>query len=186
MESGSKVKLPNIREAEGGGRGDGREKFQAKNWKNFSKKELQKLSQLERSKYLAYESAPKDCVEAMSAARKRLKELKKEKKMREQPKPMEEVVEEDKHTKLIGQLKAAEARNRLRLMRLRYNNNRASEVNHLISCQPTALKAVRLQSLVPPYTEKIHIRDLLGKNERGRINALLEDETGLETSRILS
>jgi len=35
----------------------------------------------------------------------------------------------------------------------------------LISCQPTALKAVRLQSLVPPSPEKLYIRDLLVKNE---------------------
>lgn len=35
----------------------------------------------------------------------------------------------------------------------------------MISCQPTALKAVRLQSLVPPNSEKIYIRDLLVKNE---------------------
>lgn len=52
-ESGSKVKLPNIREAEGAGGGEGREKFHAKNWKALSKKEVQKLSQLERSKYTA-------------------------------------------------------------------------------------------------------------------------------------
>ncbi|XP_015750257.1 PREDICTED: uncharacterized protein LOC107330123 [Acropora digitifera] len=82
--------------------------------------------------------------------------------------------------------RAAEARNRIRLTRLRYQNNRRSEVNHLISCQPTALKAVRLQSLVPPSQEKIHIRDLLVKNERCRVNSLLEDETGLETARILT
>lgn len=50
-------------------------------------------------------------------------------------------------------------------MRLRYQNNRSSEVTHLISCQPTALKAVRLQSLVPPNPDKIYIRDLLVKNE---------------------
>ena len=41
----------------------------------------------------------------------------------------------------------------------------SSEVTHLISCQPTALKAVRLQSLVPPSPDKIYIRDLLVKNE---------------------
>ena len=35
----------------------------------------------------------------------------------------------------------------------------------MISCQPTALKAVRLQSLVPPSPEKLYIRDLLVKNE---------------------
>ncbi|KXJ12396.1 protein LKAAEAR1 [Exaiptasia diaphana] len=186
MESESAVKLPKIPDPKPGGRQSPREKFQAKNWKSLSKKEVQKLSPLERSKYLAYESPSKECGESMAAARKRLKERKKEKNLQERPRPIEDQLEEDRHINLIGQLKAAEARNRLRLMRLRYDNNRASEVNHLISCQPTALKAVRLQSLVPPYTDKICIRDLLGKSERGRVNELLEDEIGLETERILS
>ena len=46
-----------------------------------------------------------------------------------------------------------------------FNIFQSSEVTHLISCQPTALKAVRLQSLVPPNPDKIYIRDLLVKNE---------------------
>lgn len=185
MESSTNVKLPKI-ENKGAKKTEPGERFQAKNWKLLGKKEIQKLSTQERSRYLAYESPPKDCSEAMSAARKRLKDLKKAKKRLEKPPPLDEVAEIDKHTRLIGQLKAAEARNRIRLMRLRYQNNRASEVNHLISCQPTALKSVRLQSLVPPYADKICIRDVLGKNERCRVNALLEDETGLETARLLT
>jgi hypothetical protein len=38
-------------------------------------------------------------------------------------------------------------------------------MNNLIACQPSAIKAVRLQCLVPPHPEKIVIRDLLGKDE---------------------
>ena len=38
-------------------------------------------------------------------------------------------------------------------------------MNNLIACQPSAIKAVRLQCLVPPHPEKIFIRDLLGKDE---------------------
>lgn len=180
--SSSSAKLPKIEEksirAE--------ERFQARNWKILSKKEIQKLPPQQRSKYLAYEPAPKECGEAMAAARKRLKDLDKSRRIQQKPPPLEEVVETEKHTKIMGQLKATEARNRIRLTRLRYQNNRRSEVNHLISCQPTALKAVRLQSLVPPSPDKIYIRDLLLKNERCRVNGLLEDETGLETARILT
>ncbi|XP_074608256.1 uncharacterized protein LOC141860913 [Acropora palmata] len=181
-ESSSKVKFPDIEKTNG----RGGEKFQARNWKVLSKKDIQKLPPQQRSKYMAYEPAAKECNEAMSAARKRLKDLEKSRRMHQKPPPFEEVVENERHIKIIGQLKAAEARNRIRLTRLRYQNNRRSEVNHLISCQPTALKAVRLQSLVPPSQEKIHIRDLLVKNERCRVNSLLEDETGLETARILT
>ncbi|KAJ7370499.1 hypothetical protein OS493_032065 [Desmophyllum pertusum] len=185
-KSSSSVKLPNIEKKSPGGGDDDSERFHAKNWKALSKKEIQKLPPQQRSKYLAYEPASKECGEAMSAARKRLKEQDKSTRKQQKPPPIEEVVESDKHTKIIGQLKAAEARNRIRLMRLRYQNNRSSEVTHLISCQPTALKAVRLQSLVPPSPDKIYIRDLLVKNERYRVNSLLEDETGLETARILT
>ncbi|XP_027050633.1 protein LKAAEAR1-like [Pocillopora damicornis] len=185
-KSSSSVKLPNIEKKSSGGDDQPREKFHATNWKSLSKKEIQKLPPQQRSKYLAYEPAPKECNEAMSAARKRLKEMDKSKRKQQKPPPYEEVVEGERHTKIIGQLKAAEARNRIRLMRLRYQNNRSSEVNHLIGCQPTALKAVRLQSLVPPSPDKIYIRDLLVKNERYRVNSLLEDETGLETARLLT
>ncbi|KAL9961476.1 hypothetical protein ACROYT_G030422 [Oculina patagonica] len=185
-KSSSSVKLPNIEKKSSAGGNDGRERFHAKNWKALSKKEIQKLPPQQKSKYLAYEPAPKECSEAMSAARKRLKDLDKSRRKQQKPAPIEEVVENEKHTKIIGQLKAAEARNRIRLMRLRYQNNRSSEVTHLISCQPTALKAVRLQSLVPPSPDKIYIRDLLVKNERYRVNSLLEDETGLETARLLT
>lgn len=49
--------------------------------------------------------------------------------------------------------RAAEARNRIRIMRLRYQANKAQEISHLISCQPSALNAVRLQALLPTKTE---------------------------------
>ena len=48
---------------------------------------------------------------------------------RNKPATEEEVSEKDKHEKLIGQLKAAEARNRIRIMRLRYESNRVNTVS---------------------------------------------------------
>ncbi|WAR16258.1 LKAM1-like protein [Mya arenaria] len=96
----------------------------------------------------------------------------------------EQIVEREKHEKLIGQLKAAEARNRLRIMRLRYQSSRAQEIGHLIACQPTALKAVRLQALVPSYPNEKDRGDSLEKLDRERIEALLEDNKGLLINRI--
>jgi len=167
---------------------DDDEKFTPRNWKQLSKKDVQKLDTIERSRYLAYEPPEKAVADSIAAARKRLHELKKScKQSRHQMNnQMTEEREKERHTKLIGQLKAAEGRNRIRLMRIRYENNKASEINHLISCQPSALRAVRLQSLVPPRPEQIRIRDLLGKDERQRVDALLEDSIGVETGRILS
>jgi len=59
--------------------------------------------------------------------------------------------------------RAAEARNRIRIMRLRYQANRGQEINHLISCQPSALQAVRLQALVPAKSELQEENDTLEK-----------------------
>ena len=47
--SSSKVKFPNIEKTNG----RGGEKFQARNWKVLSKKDIQKLPPQQRSKYMA-------------------------------------------------------------------------------------------------------------------------------------
>ncbi|XP_067665487.1 protein LKAAEAR1-like isoform X1 [Haliotis asinina] len=155
-----------------------------RNRKKLSPFELKKLSPQERSRYLAYEEPPKHVSEAVSATNKRLVELKKAR-IRECAPPSEKEVEEKiKHDNLIGQLKAAESRNRLRIMRLRYQANRAQEISHLIACQPVALKAVRLQALLPPYPDTKDRGDRLDKLDRERVEQLLEDTEGLQTNRI--
>ena len=53
-KSSSTVKLPNIENKSAREGGDNeRERFQAKNWKVLSKKEIQKLPPQQKSKYLA-------------------------------------------------------------------------------------------------------------------------------------
>lgn len=59
--------------------------------------------------------------------------------------------------------RAAEARNRIRIMRLRYQATKAQEISHLISCQPSALKAVRLQALLPIKHDQNGKGDVLDK-----------------------
>jgi len=170
-------KLPPIKgDDDGGGRFTNRKKIPAH--------ELRKLAPQQRSRYLAYEEPSKDCEEAMKASMKRLIDLKKRYERQFNPISKDEEEEHDKHAKLIGQLKAAEARNRLRIMRLRYQANRAQEIHHLISCQPVALKAVRLQALVPPYSELKDTGDRLDKFDRKQVEDLLEDTHGLITNRI--
>eukprot|EP00794_Sanderia_malayensis_P012254 gene12254-13516_t len=154
--------------------------------KQLSKKEIQRLNPLERSRYLAYEEPAKDVLRGIEASRKRIAEAKQEMKRLYAPIPIEDALETEKHEQLIGQLKAAEARNRARLLRLHYQRNRGQEVSHLISCQPTAIKAMRLQTLLPPYPKKVEVRDMLGKDERIRVESLLADEIGLETERKLT
>ncbi|CAI9582556.1 unnamed protein product, partial [Staurois parvus] len=62
-------------------------------------------------------------------------------------------LEQERQAKVVGQLKAAEARNRIRLMRFRFQCMRAQELNNLISCQPTARDAIRLEVFLPPRTQ---------------------------------
>jgi len=142
------------------------------------------LNPVQKSRYNAYEEPSKDVVERLANTKKRLVDEKKERE-KQNPKPTkEELVEKDQHAKLIGQLKAAEARNRIRIMRLRYQANKAQEINHLISCQPSAMKAVRLQALVPSKSDITEKNDTLEKLARDQVEALLNDETNLITQRI--
>jgi len=154
------------------------------NRKKIPPAELKKLAPQQRSRYLAYEEPPKDVSDAQTATVKRLIDQRKRHQKQFEPLSREEEEERDKHAKLIGQLKAAEARNRLRIMRLRYQANRAQEISHLIACQPVALKAVRLQALVPPYLEMKDKGDKLDKFDRKRVEDLLEDSKGLIVNRV--
>ncbi|XP_041481645.1 protein LKAAEAR1-like isoform X1 [Lytechinus variegatus] len=159
--------------------------FKYQNRKKLSQRELNAMHPTQRSKYLAYEDPPKEATEAIASSKKRVQD--KSKKHLEDSRRENEVdIEKDKHNQLIGQLKAAEARNRLRVMRLRYQANRAQEVKHLISCQPSAIKAVRLQAMVPHIPDKNSPSDSLDKLERTRVETLLEDERGLTIDRDLS
>ncbi|XP_057308917.1 uncharacterized protein LOC130647171 [Hydractinia symbiolongicarpus] len=161
------------------------EKFQARNWKQLSKKELQKLTPIQRSRYLAYEASSNPG--GVKASRVRLQDAYKTKKALDVESEIAQVENEErlKQEKILGQLRASEARNRVKCLRMQYNNERAVEINRLISTQPTAIKAVRLQSLLPPIPNKIKFRDVVIKEQRMRIEALMEDELNIETGRIL-
>ncbi|XP_025092540.1 protein LKAAEAR1-like [Pomacea canaliculata] len=161
----------------------GDEKFRPQNRKKINPNDLKKLTPLQRSRYMAYEDPPKHVQEAQMQTKKRLLELRKQQSRNSTTRPLEEEAEWHKHIRLIGQLKAAEARNRLRIMRLRYQANKAQEIGHLIACQPVALKAVRLQALLPHCPEKKSRPDDLTKSERHRVESLVEDGAGLLTNR---
>lgn len=160
------------------------DKLKARNRKKLEERDLRKMAPQQRSRYLAYEEPSKDVQESQASCQKRLQERKKRLAIANAPPTEEERSEKDKHEKLIGQLKAAEARNRLRIMRLRYQSSRAQEISHLIACQPTALKAVRLQALIPAYPDTKDKGDTLDKLDRERVEGLLEDSEGLLVNRI--
>ncbi|XP_051832789.1 protein LKAAEAR1 isoform X2 [Antechinus flavipes] len=82
----------------------------------------------------------------------------------------------EQQKRLIGVLKASEARNRIRALRLRYTRMRAEEIKHLISRQKTARAAIRLELFLPPHLNPTKIPDCLDRRERHRVEAILEEK----------
>ena len=78
---------------------------------------------------------------------------------------------------MIGQLKAAEARNRLKTMKTKYFHYRAEDVAHLITTQPTALSAVKLECLLPAREEELNFKDPLNRLKRRRVEHIMDDPT---------
>ncbi|XP_064420285.1 protein LKAAEAR1 [Latimeria chalumnae] len=154
-----------------------KEKFVPKNWKTFTAAELKKLNPQQRAKYVAYEEPNKEVAATMLTCLKRLKDQEYESKKYRQAIDEEALLQRKDQEKLIGQLKAAEARNRLRLMRMRFQALRAQEINHLIACQPTARKAVRLEAFLPPQLDMQNPGDTIDKLERQRIEQILGEDS---------
>ncbi len=84
--------------------------------------------------------------------------------------------EKERHERLIGQLKAAEAANRTRILKLRYYNLKKDEIENLIESQSTALNAVRLEAFLPASKDdKFMGKKNLNQIERRRLEALIDD-----------
>lgn len=84
--------------------------------------------------------------------------------------------ERERHERLIGQLKAAEARNRTRIMKMRYFHSKQDEIDHLIDSQPTATKAVRLEAFLPPVKQdKVKVDSTMTPIQRRRLERLIDD-----------
>jgi hypothetical protein len=89
--------------------------------------------------------------------------------------------EKEKHDRLIGQLKAAEARNRTRLLHMRYINLKEDETEHLVDLQPSALKAVRLEAFLPNLKpKKSEFNDTLNPIQKRRLEAILDGALYIE------
>lgn len=141
----------------------GKDRFQARNWKELTAKELKRLAPQALSRFMAYEPPSKEMLSAKEACVKRVREFRK---CREREVCVQsDSVAMSRHRELIGELKAAEARSRLRDARIRYESNQVREVNHLITCQPTTCEAVRFEAFVPPEPEPVPPRDPMKKAE---------------------
>ena len=159
--------------------------FVAQNWKHLSAKELEKLSPIERSRYFAYEPSPH--AASIKTAQQRLHQdmaITKEKQNRSnlQKAQAHENLERNRQ---LGLVKATEAGQRTRNLRDTYIANRASEIRHLVSTQQTALKATRLQTLLPCENVKVNLVDEMSAKRRMRIEELIEEDLVASTGRIL-
>uniref|UniRef100_A0A8D2JJW2 LKAAEAR motif containing 1 n=1 Tax=Sciurus vulgaris TaxID=55149 RepID=A0A8D2JJW2_SCIVU len=81
----------------------------------------------------------------------------------------------ERWNRLLGVLKAAEARGRVRALRLRYTRMRAEEIALLIQRQGSARAAIRLETLLPPQLKPTRIPDPLDRQERRRVETILEE-----------
>ncbi|KAK2503785.1 hypothetical protein MC885_005776 [Smutsia gigantea] len=77
---------------------------------------------------------------------------------------------------LLGVLKAAEARGRVRALRLRYSRLRAEEISVLILRQKSARAAIRLELFLAQQLKPTRIPDPLDRQERRRVETILEEK----------
>ncbi|XP_054835169.1 protein LKAAEAR1 [Eublepharis macularius] len=126
-----------------------------------------KMSPEQKRRFLAFADPSEPKVKAMLST----VVLKDQKAVEEQEKVTEQ-------KRLVGILKAAEARNRLRNSRLQYQNLRAQEIHFLISFQRTTKGAVRLEVFLPPRKNLAKLSDCMNTVQRRRIEEILEDENG--------
>ncbi|KAL2103513.1 hypothetical protein ACEWY4_000381 [Coilia grayii] len=154
--------------------------------------DLKKMCPQQRARCQAYLEPSKEAQRSMSLAKQRVcATIAKEKSLQNDNTTGDMKKRQDS---LIGQLKAAEARNRIRQMRLNYHNFRAEsplflanlqaqEINVMISSQTTAQGALRVELLLPASESKMKTSDSLGKLQRRRVEEILDDERGLTLNR---
>eukprot|EP00128_Syssomonas_multiformis_P013774 Colp12_sorted_trinity150504_noHs@8089 len=135
--------------------------------------QLRKLTLVERARYLAYEPAPVRAQDAANKAAKRihteLAELKKSERRKV------DVKKEQAARELRGWEEAAKAEARILLRLQKFQEVRERELQHLIASQPTALKAVKLESLVPLLPPpKITYSAVMTERERIRAREIVE------------
>lgn len=166
----------------GKGTGSFKENPAAKFSRSSTDVDLKKMTPMQRARYLAYEKPSKEVEMSVLSTRNRLKEDART--LQAAPRVIHDA-EQMRQAKVVGQLKAAEARNRVRVLRLRYQSLKSHEINHLISSQPTARDAIRLQIFLPPQQDIRYPPDPLGRVERERVETILMDDSGLTFKRTI-
>ncbi|XP_014668613.1 PREDICTED: uncharacterized protein LOC106809890 [Priapulus caudatus] len=164
-----------------------KEKYVAKNWKQCTPAEFLRMTNLQKGRYLAYEEPPKHVSEARAQSLSRVKNWKKINVTEEIEMPSVDLGTRF-HMHLSeeeAKQRAIEAGRRLVNARSRYIACKSQDISQLISSQPTVLKAIRLESLLPPHPQSSCPPTLLTLAQQARVEELLEDTQGLTTNRQL-
>ncbi|KAF7695988.1 protein LKAAEAR1-like isoform X2 [Silurus meridionalis] len=149
--------------------------------KRRSKKsvDLKRMCPQQKARILAYAEPSKEVRAWMAASQQRIhSRLAHEKEKVSRENPLQDMESKLHNDTLTGQLKAAEARNRIRQMRLKCHNLKMQEINLMISSQACVQSAVRLELLLTNEKQRNHA-DSLDQLQRQRVEEILEDEKGL-------
>eukprot|EP01137_Pigoraptor_chileana_P021540 Opistho-2@85419 len=174
MASSMSVKLPAISSSgKGQGSGEYNGTFVPKAYQNMTPYKLKRMTPIERSKYLAYQPPETTIAEAVAASSRRVAQQANatEKARCEALVRKQKQKDLDRQTGLFG---AQLAKERVQMTRHLAGELASCELEQLIASQPTSLKAVKLQILVPPRPKEIALSKLVSEKERLRIQDLLE------------
>ncbi|XP_034168091.2 protein LKAAEAR1-like [Pangasianodon hypophthalmus] len=141
--------------------------------------DLKRMCPQQKARSLAYAEPSKEVQAWMAASHQRvLSRLAHEREKAWEKNPFQDLDSKLRHDTLIGQLKAAEARNRIRQMRLQCHNLKMREISLMISSQASVQSAVRLELFLAKEKQRNN-SDSLDQLQRRRVEEILEDEKGL-------
>ncbi|XP_037397575.1 protein LKAAEAR1 isoform X2 [Pygocentrus nattereri] len=135
-------------------------------WRTATGADLKRMCPQQRARHLAYAEPSKEAKGWMAASKQRVRARLAQERTASEKNPQHGLDSKLHQDVLVGQLKADEARNRIRRMRLQYQN-------------PSAQSAVRLELLLSAQERKMNSTDSLDQLQRRRVEEILEDERGL-------
>ncbi|KAI6655105.1 hypothetical protein LOD99_2394 [Oopsacas minuta] len=152
--------------------------------------DIRKMCLVQRSRYLAYQKPNKEVEEAQNIAKVRVQT--KLQSSRDQLPTENELAVFKLRDQLTGELKSAEARARVKNLKLKYEDCRNREMNRIFLAQPTSLRALKLSALLEePINEAKKIRAFsrmlgggcLNEIDRIRCETIIDDKQGLTIER---
>ncbi|XP_073731143.1 protein LKAAEAR1-like isoform X2 [Misgurnus anguillicaudatus] len=142
------------------------------------RKKMMKTCPQQTARFQAYDEPSKDVQKWTSAARTRVSVYQTKQKCSQICNPVSPAPKTDHLKQVTTQLKATEAQDRIRNMRLRHQHLKAEEINAMITRQIDARGAVRQEYLLKPcrsVNKRMNHKDNLDPLQR-RVEEILEDK----------